>query len=217
MDLQETTDGKKYTQNDLVKIGCNDCEGCHACCEGMGDSIVLDPLDMHRLTFNLHQTFDEMLAGRIELRIVDGVILPNLKMEETTDRCTFLNEEGRCSIHSFRPGICRLFPLGRLYEGDSFTYINQIHECPKENKTKFKIRKWLDTPNLNRYEAYIGQWHTFLKKVQQRMQTVTDGAEQKEISLYLLNSFYRIPYHADGDFYQEFEDRMDTAYGKLML
>lgn len=49
VDLQEISDGKLYTANDLVKAGCNDCAGCSACCRGMGNSIVLDPLDMHRL------------------------------------------------------------------------------------------------------------------------------------------------------------------------
>ena len=43
VDLQEISDGKLYTANDLVKAGCNDCAGCSACCRGMGNSIVLDP------------------------------------------------------------------------------------------------------------------------------------------------------------------------------
>ena len=43
--MEEISDGKLYTSNDLVKADCGDCEGCHACCTGMGSSIVLDPLD----------------------------------------------------------------------------------------------------------------------------------------------------------------------------
>lgn len=44
--MEEISDGKLYTSNDLVKADCGDCEGCHACCTGMGSSIVLDPLDI---------------------------------------------------------------------------------------------------------------------------------------------------------------------------
>ena len=43
IDLNEVSDGKLYTSNDLVKAGCNDCQGCSACCESMADTIILDP------------------------------------------------------------------------------------------------------------------------------------------------------------------------------
>ena len=56
-----------------------------------------------------------------------------------------MNDAGRCSIHPYRPGICRLFPLGRYYEEDGFRHILQIHECEKTNRSKVKIRKWMDT------------------------------------------------------------------------
>ena len=45
IDLNEISDGKLYTANDLVKADCHDCKGCSACCQGMGSSIVLDPMD----------------------------------------------------------------------------------------------------------------------------------------------------------------------------
>ena len=53
--LEEISDGKLYTSNDMVKADCGDCAGCSACCHGMGESIVLDPLDIYRLTTNLKQ------------------------------------------------------------------------------------------------------------------------------------------------------------------
>ena len=78
----------------LVKVGCDDCRGCSACCHGMGDSIVLDPMDVYRLEKKLGKTMEEiLLAGNVALRVVDGVILPHLKMTEQSDRCSFLNEE----------------------------------------------------------------------------------------------------------------------------
>lgn len=49
-DLQEISDGKIYGCNDMVRAACGDCAGCHACCEKMGTSIVLDPCDIWRLT-----------------------------------------------------------------------------------------------------------------------------------------------------------------------
>ena len=69
VDLQEISDGKLYTANDLVKAGCNDCAGCSACCRGMGNSIVLDPLDMHRLSQGLSLPPEEVLSRALELHI----------------------------------------------------------------------------------------------------------------------------------------------------
>ena len=80
------------------------------------------------------------------------MILPNLKMVGEDEHCIFLNQEGRCGIHKIRPGFCRLFPLGRLYEDRSFKYILQTKECVKTDRQKIKVRKWLDIPELDQYE-----------------------------------------------------------------
>lgn len=60
---------------------------------------------------------------------------------------------------SISSGICRLFPLGRYYEEKGFRYFLQVHECQKENRAKVKVKKWLDTPDLKKYETYIARWH----------------------------------------------------------
>lgn len=54
--LEDISDGKLYTANDLVKADCHDCEGCSACCRGMA-SIVLDPYDVWQLCMGLGKTF----------------------------------------------------------------------------------------------------------------------------------------------------------------
>lgn len=47
--LEEISDGNLYEANDMVKADCQDCKGCSDCCQGMGDTVILDPLDVHRL------------------------------------------------------------------------------------------------------------------------------------------------------------------------
>lgn len=122
VELSEISDGKLYTANDMVKADCFDCQGCSACCHGMGTSIVLDPMDIWRLQRGIGLDFAALMEKYIELNVVDGMILPNLKLAGQTEACAFLNAEGRCSVHEFRPGICRLFPLGRYYEEEGFKY-----------------------------------------------------------------------------------------------
>ena len=127
--LEEISDGKLYDANDMVKADCQDCKGCFDCCTGMGDSVLLDPYDVCRMSRGLGKTPEELLGTVLELGITDGNILPHLSMRGTEEKCVFLNSEGRCSIHEIRPGFCRLFPLGRYYSEDGFKYIIQIHVC----------------------------------------------------------------------------------------
>ena len=205
--MEEISDGKLYTLNDMVKAGCNDCKGCSACCQGMGSSIVLDPLDVYRLCENLGQTFEQLLAEKLELQVVDGIVLPNLKMGGKKEQCAFLNEEGRCSIHAFRPGICRLFPLGRYYENGTFQYFLQVHECKNQNRTKVKVRKWIDTPDVTKYERFVSEWHYFLIDLQEKLQNMSDENEIKQISMEILKKFYLTAFDTKQDFYEQFEKR----------
>ena len=208
--LDEISDGKKYSINDMVKADCDDCKGCSACCHGMGSSIVLDPLDVHRLMSHFQTRFEVLLEDKIELNIVDGVILPNLKMNTQAEGepCVFLDAEGRCSIHEDRPGICRIFPLGRVYEDNSFSYILQIHECQKENRSKVKVSKWIDTPDFKKNQQFITDWHYFLKAAQARLAAGGDEEQIKRTAMQILQYFYIEPYHTDCDFYEQFDKRL---------
>ena len=85
VDLNEISDGRLYSSGDMVKVDCHDCEGCSACCQGMGDSIILDPMDLWRLQLGKKENFDTLLANYLELNVVDGMVLPNLKMEGEED------------------------------------------------------------------------------------------------------------------------------------
>ncbi len=210
IDINEISDGKLYGPNDLVKADCGDCKGCSACCHGMGESIVLDPYDIYRLTTGLNISFEELLADKIELNVFDGMILPNLKMSGEKEACAFLTNEGRCSIHSIRPGICRLFPLGRYYEDGSFQYFLQIHECKNQNRTKVKVKKWIDIPDLKENTKYILAWHDFVDDVQMQLMRAADEEVFKKVNMFLLQQFFIERYHEEN-FYKQFGERLMKA------
>lgn len=119
--LEDISDGRLYDANDMVKAYCNECKGCHACCTGMGNSIILDPMDVMRLCRETGKNFTQLLEKELEVNVVDGLVLPNIRM--TANKCPFLNEEGRCSIHSARPGFADSFHLADITPmTDSDTY-----------------------------------------------------------------------------------------------
>lgn len=209
IDLKDISDGKLYGVNDMARLGCNDCEGCFACCCNMGNSVILDPLDIYRLTTGLSCKMEDLLSAKLDLNVVEGIILPNLKMDGERNRCGFLDENGRCSIHSIRPGICRIFPLGRVYENGGFQYILQVHECDK-NKTKVKIKKWIDTPEIAKNEEFINTWHYFLKDLSAKLPSCSEEIV-KQVNMYILHAFYMTLYESGRSFYEQFEERMRLA------
>lgn len=207
-DLLEISDGKLYSSNDMAKVSCHDCAGCSSCCQDMGESIWLDPYDVYQLTQNLGKTMEQLLAKEVELHVEDGLILPNLKMTGAgIPQCSFLNEEGRCSIHGFRPGYCRLFPLGRNYEENKLTYFVLKDACPAPNKSKVKINKWLGIPNLKSYEKFLVEWHGFTKMLRGFYgEHMEEESVVKAVNMKCLQTFYLTPY--GEDFYAEFDSRM---------
>lgn len=162
--VEEISDGRLYRSSDLVKVGTNGCRGCSDCCR-MDPLIVLDPWDLYQLQKATGRDFSALLEGRLRLQVVDGLILPVLAMQDGV--CTFLRADGRCSIHEGRPGICRLYPLGRSWSGDeTFSYILQVNECTHPSGAKEKVKKWIGIGNLPEYEEFCVKWHKLQKEAQ---------------------------------------------------
>ena len=230
--LEELTDGERYTSDSVVKVDPDGCRGCHLCCEVVEDTIILDPYDLHALKKGLGKTFEELMRREIALGVYDGIILPHLMLEEdreisaeealsapisgTGKHCVFLGQEGemrgRCLIHAFRPGFCRLFPMGRLYEEDGFSYVLLKNECPYADKKACTVRDWLGIEDLEEYEAYVTEWHDLIVRIREELPKENEEDRQK-ISLFLLQSFYITPY---GErFYEDFRERLEKVKGVL--
>ena len=102
------------------------------------------------------------------------------------------------------------------------------------------MKKWIDTPDLKRYEAYISRWHYFLKDIRMaeteaaqnlwqnhaserrrnrryRRKTVPlrQPEREKRRNLLIMKLFYLLPYDGEKDFYEQFEKRMQMAERSL--
>ena len=159
-DLNEISDGKLYAANDVVPAGTHGCSGCNKCCESdMGQSIELTPFDIYQMCKATGKSFDELLTSfLVEISMIDGIALPNMKMDKG---CGFL-ADGRCTIHASRPVICRLFPLGRVYNDKGFDYFLQVHECPVPDKEDVVVSDWLGLDDLDANTSFTNKWHRFL-------------------------------------------------------
>lgn len=215
---QEAT--RRFSASELARIQCEKCSGCGECCHGMGESIRLDPWDIDQLTRGLGKSFEELQRdGVIGLHTEEGLILPHMQMRENGDgACSMLAADGRCSIHPYRSGYCRLFPLGRDYDAEtrSFRYFIVDNGCAMPGKQKVKISRWLGIENLRRYEQFVCDWHYYCRDVKAFLALCADPDYGRQLNLFLLKVFYVTPYGTDGaDFYARFDRRLEQARGVL--
>lgn len=196
-----------YSNNEMARVGCNECSGCSSCCRGMGQSIILDPYDIYQLQVATGQTLAQLMQDMIELHVEDGLILPSVRMQDGTDACGFLNREGRCSIHAHRPGLCRLFPLGRNYDDKGLRYFLLEDACRIQNRTKVKIKKWLGIDSLSKYEEFLMTWHDLRKEVQSQIMKQQSDDYTQEVNVKFLETYYQKPYDIEQDFYIQFKER----------
>ncbi len=227
MNLAAETDGRLYKSSDPVRMKCDGCGGKASCCRATDDTIILDPYDMYELEKTLGGGFAAGYGKYFELRVVDGITLPYLMKSKETGACALLGPDGKCRIYTHRPGFCRLFPLGRLYTGDGFSYILQTGQCPctMPETADVTVAGWLGIENLKKYEEYALSWH---KLTESRQKAATELAvaaskpspasagrkpgtveELVALSMQLLNIFYVRDYDLSRDFYEQYYERLE--------
>lgn len=209
--LEGISDGKLYDIEDVVRADAKGCNGCSACCHDVGDLVVLTPFDVYEMVSHLNVSFDTLLIDKLELREEKQIRLPYLKMHGDSKCCSFLNDQGRCEVHGYRPNICRLFPLGRIYEADDFKYFLQVDSCMKPNLEKVRVKEWIGIDHYDENKAFILKWHHLLKALAFRMKFIREDSEREAIHNYLLDTFYRLSVKEGENFYTEFSRRLSEA------
>jgi len=97
------------------------CHRCRRCCTGK--RIWVNPYEVYRLARRLGLTTTRFLRqytvnGGTELAVRDDL------------SCVFLGEQG-CTVHSDRPLVCRLYPLGRAVQGGAPDQYFQLEPHPQ--------------------------------------------------------------------------------------
>ena len=212
VNLDEISDGKLYTINDMVKLGCDGCKGEASCCRFAEDTITLDPFDFYQLATGANLSFDLLYTkGLISLAPVSGLLLPHLKFSGESNSCPFLEENGRCSIHAHRPGLCRLFPLARYFEAEHLYYVLQVHECPNSVTPKVKVKNWIGLTGAEHYEQFLMDWHRLVLRAQEQIASAKDTTAIGAVTTAFLKLFFLTPYTAEEDFYPQFQARLQQA------
>lgn len=221
VNLTDISDGKIYGAEDMVRLTCDGC-GKHAdCCRFSEATITLDPYDLYVFSLGGLGSFSDLYsAGKITLTVSDGLILPILGF--ANGACSFLDGDGRCSIHSDRPGLCRLFPLARGFSEDNpeltdlpVFYLRQKNECPLTSGPKVKIKSWIGIPDIKHYEAFCLSWHRLLVQARKHLSALDSPERQKEFCLRFIHDIFYTSYASDRPFFEQWEEKIPQFFAQF--
>lgn len=108
------TDVRAVALNEKIPFRCRLCGGC---CRYVKDSVMLEPIDVYRLTRHLREQgepvsgIEDVLENYAHASwLEDRFPVFLLNTVGAMDVCVFL-KEGRCSIYEARPHVCRVYPF----------------------------------------------------------------------------------------------------------
>lgn len=126
------------------------CTCCGACCRHRED-ILLNAYDIFRMMKHLKLSFQEFIEKYCECYVGHTSLLPviRLRPKGTNRNCPLLSK-GKCIVHEAKPVVCAMFPLGRLYNGETkeIQYFIQDVNCGAKD-TEVKVEDWLNSFAIN--------------------------------------------------------------------
>ncbi|MEW5908812.1 MAG: YkgJ family cysteine cluster protein [Thermodesulfobacteriota bacterium] len=114
--------GRCLEEKSVFSFRCHSDLSCYnRCCRNL--NLFLYPYDILVLKNSLGISSDQFLDRYVDVVLREGNFFPEvlLKMRENETRdCIFLSESG-CTVYTYRPHTCRLFPVEQGFVSDSDT------------------------------------------------------------------------------------------------
>ena len=186
------------------------CLACGKCCKHRED-ILLSPYDLFRIAKYLGIEVVKVIQEYCVYFIGTSSKLPVivLNMQGAERKCPFL-EKGKCRIHSAKPSVCGMYPLGRIgtNEDYSFKYILQDVRCGTRDE-EHTVREWLGEFGLEESEKWFEEWQKVIMPLSERMNgysNVPDGV-MSEVNSGILNLLY-VQYDTKQDLLEQFHENV---------
>ncbi len=117
-------EARTLDESDPLELSCGT-EGCSSTCCKASAPIILNPYEIAMICRLRGMTYEDFL-DIVETDRANGFPLVMLPRNPV---CHFWSESG-CSVYAARPLACRLFPLGRLYDGGkSYLVLPERNVC----------------------------------------------------------------------------------------
>lgn len=202
------------------------CGGCGNCCRKRKD-IVLSGLDVWRLSVRLSMPPELILASFTKIRTGASSRIPvvRLKPRDDTGNCPFLTSRSVCAVHSHKPLVCALYPLGQSIEifpgidpskesdrRKAITYFSQDTGCSGE-KVTLSLREYLAGFAVEEREELDLRWARDCLALSSRVKGLESRLRPVEMK-YLQRKILRALY-LDYDFCTPFSPQYEENIAEL--
>ena len=157
------------------------CNRCLVCCHDK--HIQVNPYEVAQLARGLGLPTTE-----VQRRFTQGELGVALAQVEE-GACVFLGPEG-CTVHPFRPLVCRLYPLGRTIvpgEKEEFIHLDPHPESRGVYHTKGTIAEFLEAQDTARYIQAADEYFLWLCEATECLAALEGEGEQAANSCALLD------------------------------
>ena len=148
------------------------CRNCGKCCKNRED-LLLNSRDIFNIAAVLGLTTKEAIEKYCETYVGDTSRMPLLRLLPVgkSKTCPLL-AGSKCSVHSLKPTVCALFPLGRVVADSEeknggatapgtqgeVQYVLSPATCGSAKK-KITVRAWLEMYNISTNDVFFIQWN----------------------------------------------------------
>ena len=161
--------------NETFKFECK--ENCGMCCYRPGNPVLINGVDVYYAAKALGMSaMSFMRTYCVPPYLGESSKLPCITLDIRRDGfCKLLNEKKQCSIHTSKPTVCALFPLGRMYENniknseDSryiyFTQPDMNLDCVVNATKSQTLKEWKDAFSIEKRDCETAAWNSLLERL----------------------------------------------------
>lgn len=181
------------------------CTMCGDCCRNRED-ILLNPQDLFQLAKGLQIRPQDVVEKYCEYYIGSQSRMPIVRLKSlgTDKHCVFL-ENNQCSVQSFKPTVCAMFPLGRFYSlktdennADEGEFGYMLMDAPCGDKREIHtVREWLGKYNIPIDDEFYKRWVEVIGKLSVKLAEIEKKVSEAAMNNKWLAVFLALYLHYD--------------------
>ena len=193
-----------------------DCSCCGDCCRNVKGSVMLESLDLYRIS-----RFLKMEMSEVALKYADTAFIAHgfpvlvLETKQHLDACVFL-KSSRCSVHQASPRACRTYPIGIVPDNDNpgewlsfMVSKNQHHFTGQQHR----VKDWIDETFTTEDREFITADYTYAVELAKLINNIDKQHDTEILHLTLLFKYFA--YDITKDFLPQYMNNMEQLKTSL--
>ena len=196
------------------------CQKCAECCRHVEDALMLEPLDIYRLSRYLRDQGEtvggpeDVLDRYAHPALIEGLPIYQLNSVGDDHACVFL-KDGRCAVYDARPQVCRMYPFGTApgSRGKDFNFYLCTERRHHFGTGSVRVKDWLSENLSKETKEFYKVEYEVLPLLGRTLKAI--GEERFKRLLFQLLYYLYFGYDLEKPFLPQYEGNM-TALKKVL-